>query len=99
MFIGQLLTEFGSDLIDVIKAVPARDNSGTLALSAEIAGYQSIRQPGVDLVAFAKRHFGTGRLRKIGDGLYAVLRGTPATINVPPARQSAPVFPSWTYHV
>jgi hypothetical protein len=36
----------------------------------------------VDLVAFAKRHFGTGRLRKIDNGLCAVLRGTPAAAPV-----------------
>jgi hypothetical protein len=95
MFLEKLLAQFGKDFIDVIKAVPARDNSGTLALSAEIAGVQSIRVPGVDLVGFAKRHFGSGRLRKIGDGLYAVLRDTPAAAPV----NRPPVFPAWMYHV
>ena len=95
MFLESLLAKFGKDFIDVIKAVPDRNGTGTLALSAEIAGVQSIRQPGVDLVAFAKCHFGTGRLRKIGDGLYAVLRGVPAAAPV----NRPPVFPAWMYHV
>jgi hypothetical protein len=94
MFLEMLLAQFGRDFIDVIKAVPDRTGSGTLALSAEIAGVQSIRVPGVDLVAFAKRHFGTGRLRKIGHDLYVVLRAAPARAPVRP-----PVFPTWCYNV
>jgi hypothetical protein len=97
MFLESLYAKFGPELIDVIKAIPARDNTGTLALSAEIAAVDSIRVPGVDLVTFAKRHFGTGRLRKIGTNLYAVLRGAPAPVQA--VRKLAPVFPTWVFHV
>jgi hypothetical protein len=97
MFLESLYARFGPDLIDVIKAIPDRNGTGTLAISTEIAALESIRVPGVDLVTFAKRHFGTGTLRKIGDDLYAVLRGTPSPVQ--PVRKLAPVFPTWVFHV
>lgn len=100
-----LLTRFGNDLIDVIKAIPARDNSGTLALVTEIAALESRYVPGVDLVTFARQHFGHGILRKVGEGFYAVLRREPTQprqreTNVRPlVAAPVPVFPAWAYNV
>ncbi len=93
MFLNDLTARFGNALIDVIKAIPDRNGTGTWAFCCEINGYQSVRQPGVDLVTFASRHFGTGTLRRVGDGIYAVLRGAPV------APVKAPAFPSWIYFV
>ena len=97
MFLENLIAKFGKDLIDVIRAIPARDNSGTFAFATEIAAIESVRVPGMDLVTFARRHFGTGTLRKVGEGMYAVLRTVKAT--PAPASKPAHTVPHYAYHV
>ncbi len=90
--IPELIARFGPALVDVILCINGPYGHSTVALSCEISGHKSIREPGMNLTTFARQHFGSGTLRKVGTNHYAVLRGTPAT-------QPATDFPTWMYHV
>jgi hypothetical protein len=89
--LGEFLTQYGNDLIDVIREV--KNAAGQTSYVCEIAALEA-RHTTVALADVARQWFGHGRLRKVGNGIFAVLKPEPR-----PIRKLAPVFPHYVYHV